>query len=348
MNYPRFAFRLLLSRLRGVGAPLQLNVHVTDLCNLRCRYCYVDLDHPRPDLPLETLRKILGEARSCGTERVSLEGGEPLLRPDIGDIVDCVRELGIECNINTNGTLAARSIAKIRRADLLSVSLDGPQEVHDRLRGAGTFAKAVQGIAAAKAAGMKVHVMTTLTRHNYRHVGALLELARKLDFAWIPNSLFYPPGGDPRAPEAADCRIDDAEYRKLLQELIDRKALGDPIVWSRSTLEYVRDWPGGYGKTLFFSPEVPAGFTPLPCQAARFFCVMQTNGDLYSCDPLLGFGKAANAVALGFREALRRTTTNGCAACNSLVCTEYHQVFSLRLPVIWNLLRNYGHAVRRR
>ena len=68
---------------------------------------------------------------------------------------------------------------------------------------------------------------------------------------------------------------------------------------------------------------------------------MQTNGDLYSCDPLLGYGKASNAVELGFAEALRRTTNNGCTACNSLVCNEYHQLFSLRPAVVGNLISNY-------
>jgi hypothetical protein len=172
----------------------------------------------------------------------------------------------------------------------------------------------------------------------------MIKLAREMGFAWIPTSLFFMAGATIDERSASRYKIEDDEYRQLIQELIDKKAEGAPIVWCRKTLEYVKNWPATYFQSNFFEGDermMAARFKPLKCQAARYFCVMQTNGDLYSCDPLLGYGKPANAVELGFKEAFKRTTTNRCVACNSFVCSEYHSLFGMNLGVILNLLASY-------
>ncbi|MFC1678662.1 radical SAM protein [Elusimicrobiota bacterium] len=330
--------------------PLQLNIHATDACNLRCKYCYVDFEHPATDLPFEALKRIITEAREYGTDRISVEGGEPLVRGDIGEIVDLIRDLGMDCNINTNGLLIPKKIEQVRRTSTFSISLDGPKEVHDALRGKGSFDKAILGIETARAHGIPVYALSVLTKQNRPHVDFMLGLAEKLGFVWVPNSLFFMAGSRIDREQAGSYMIEDDDYRRLLEELLKKKAGGAPIAWSAGTLRYAIGWPETFFRSNIFSmsPEHERkGFRPLRCQAARHFCVMQTNGDLYSCDPLLGYGKAANAVELGFREALSRTTTNGCIACNSLICAEYHQLFSLHIPVILNLLKNYGRSGRR-
>ena len=86
MNQFRFARHLLWSCLKGKKVLVQINIHITDRCDLRCRYCYIDFRAPQPDMPLQKLKEILSEARRAGTERISYEGGEPLLHPEIEEI----------------------------------------------------------------------------------------------------------------------------------------------------------------------------------------------------------------------------------------------------------------------
>lgn len=341
MNRARFGIKLLWSRLTGKRVPFQLNIHVTDACDLRCRYCYIDFKHAHDDLPIDSLRKLIREARACGAERISLEGGEPLVRKDIGGIVDAVIDLGMECNINTNGRLVPDRIDAIRRAQVLSVSLDGPREAHDSMRGKGSFDAAVRAIELARERGMRVHVLSVLGRHNRAHVDDMLDMAERMGFGWIPTSLFFMAGAPADRQRADGYMLPDEDYRRLMDELIKRKRAGRPVVWSESTLRYVRDWPTSFFESNLFGPG-KEGFKPFDCQAGRRFFVLQTNGDLYPCDPLLGFKEAPNAVKLGFREAMARVSTHGCRACNSLVCGEYHQLFSLSPGVILNLLRSYG------
>ena len=63
----------------------------------------MDFDNAQRDLSFYQLEKILSDIGNLGGERISLEGGEPLVRKDIGEIVDLIDDLGMECNINTNG-----------------------------------------------------------------------------------------------------------------------------------------------------------------------------------------------------------------------------------------------------
>src|SRR5215218_7041567 len=110
--------------------PHKLQVEVTASCNLRCRMCIVRY---RPALPrsaslsLERFRRLLDEMPDLTD--VSLQGiGEPLLAPDIYDMVACAAEHGIRVGFNTNATLLTRRAAgRLIDAGLswLCITLDG-------------------------------------------------------------------------------------------------------------------------------------------------------------------------------------------------------------------------------
>jgi len=343
----KFGTRLAASKLLGQRVPFQVNIHINDKCNLRCKYCYIDFDHPSKDLALENIKMIVTEARELGGQRISLEGGEPLLHKDIGGMIDLIDGFGMESNINTNGHLIPKRIDALKNVDLVSVSLDGEKAVHDRSRGEGSFEQAVQGIKVALAHGLRVQVLSVLTKENRHSIDYILDLAKELGFSWVPTSIFLSNSCDKTREMAHGHLQNDEEYRELLKKLLMNKKKGFPIVWSEETLNYVLSWPTTYAKTNLFDNECKEfmqemGFRPLKCQAARYFCVVQTNGNLYSCDPMLGYGPRLNCIELGFKEAFSRLTTNGCRACNQMVVSELHQLFSLKLGVMVNLLRNYA------
>ena len=346
MNLLKFGSKVLYSKVTGRQIPLQVNIHLLDRCNLRCRYCYIDFDNPYKDLTLDQLKKLLMEIKELGGERISLEGGEPLLRRDIGQIVDFIDDLGMDTNINTNGFFVPQKIDKIKRAKMLTISLDGDQEAHDKSRGEGSFAKAINAAKIAKSAGLAIHLGTVLNKANMKSIDFLIDLANENGFSLVPFSLFYSPGFDFKQENVDQYAIDDDEYRDLLDHLIALKKSGAPIAWSVPTLEYAKSWPTTYRQSSMPDPESYPHWSNLECKAGVNFCVIQTNGDLYTCDPLLGDSNRANALELGFKEALRRIQANKqCKACNSLVCTEYHQMFAMKPRVIANLLKNYkGHG----
>jgi radical SAM family protein len=138
-------------------------------CNLACDYCCVR-SGPRATrgaLPLETIRQLAGEAREVGFRRILLTGGEPFLRPDIGDILEtCTHHL--PTTVLTNGSLLSGPkkglLDRLPRDRLtFQVSLDGPEAGrHDAHRGAGSWSRARRGIRTAQSLGFRVRIAATL------------------------------------------------------------------------------------------------------------------------------------------------------------------------------------------
>lgn len=132
--------------------PFSATLALTERCNLKCRSCGVWRQPARKEdeLPLEDLRRILHELKGMGVETINLIEGEPLLNPDIVEIVQRIADLGMASHITTNAVLLRGDKAKhLVEAGLgaVDVSIDAPNEVHDQLRGApGVFERARDGL----------------------------------------------------------------------------------------------------------------------------------------------------------------------------------------------------------
>jgi len=147
----------------------RLGVELTTRCNGRCTYCFVRArGAPPSSLPAGLVRACLREGRALSYRHLHLTGGEPLLWDGIADLVDHAFSLGFESVLlNTNGTLLAGDRLHrlaARAGVILSVSLQGPEPFHDRVRGPGTYRLAARGVQAALDAGLRVVVFATVFR----------------------------------------------------------------------------------------------------------------------------------------------------------------------------------------
>ena len=171
-----------MSALRDQYArPLRdLRISVTDRCNFRCPYCmpaevfgpdHVFLRHSQ-FMSLAELRRILQQFRRAGVEKMRITGGEPLLRPDVPELVRLLKqELGVpDVALTTNGWLLARAAPALRAAglDRLNVSLDSLHpETFARMSGGGRnlkVARVLQGITAAATLGLPVKINMVVQR----------------------------------------------------------------------------------------------------------------------------------------------------------------------------------------
>ena len=133
--------------------------HLTEKCNLRCRHCYQE-GRNLEELPLAAIYRVIDEISDMlaawqtdydleFSPSFNVTGGEPFLRPDCFDILEKMTQTGFEIYILSNGTCISLDIAE-GIADLgiqgVQVSLDGPKEIHERLRGRGSFDAALQGV----------------------------------------------------------------------------------------------------------------------------------------------------------------------------------------------------------
>lgn len=153
-------------------------------CNLACAYCCAE-SSPRatarrmgPDLA----RSVFAEFRALGGREVFLTGGEPFMHPHLGEIVDAAR--GLDRTLLTNAMIFGRGrrrelLESLERSVTMQVSLDSATpELHDRQRGAGSWARALDGIGLARSLGFRVRVAATRYDEDRAGVEAL---HRRLD-----------------------------------------------------------------------------------------------------------------------------------------------------------------------
>ena len=163
---PGKAFSMLLEGLgnaeQGRQRPSMVTVAVTNRCMLDCRHCY-NAGRDQTDLPLDAFRRVAGELLDLGAARVTLTGGEPLLRDDIEEICRCFDDRCTLALSTTGLGLTPSKARDLKRAGLfaLGVSMDSDRRAeHDRLRGReGMFDVALRALATARDAGLFPYVL---------------------------------------------------------------------------------------------------------------------------------------------------------------------------------------------
>jgi MoaA/NifB/PqqE/SkfB family radical SAM enzyme len=143
---------------------------LTLACNLRCAHCGSRAGRPRErELDTAECLDLVDQLAALSCDLVTLSGGEPMLRPDWDLIARAAADRGIFVNMVTNGTLMTREAAQ-RAKDAgmcnVGVSIDGPEALHEEIRGRGTFRKTLGAIAHLRAVGLSVGVLTHVNRAN--------------------------------------------------------------------------------------------------------------------------------------------------------------------------------------
>ncbi len=172
----------------------KLRISITDRCNLRCPYCMPEKPQWLPKSDLLSAPQIGQLARffvaEMGIQRIRLTGGEPLLRPELPQIISALqdlREQGLErVSLTSNGVRLARLAQALRDAGLddVNVSLDArdPQRFARLSEGRYGLADVEAGIDAARRAGLKVKINSVIIRgYNETEVLPLARWARAAD-----------------------------------------------------------------------------------------------------------------------------------------------------------------------
>jgi Y-X(10)_GDL-associated radical SAM protein len=161
--------------------PVHVVWELTLACDLKCLHCGSRAGSRRPDeLSTAECLGVVEHLARLGTREVSLIGGEAYLRSDWTTIVRAIRSHGMYCAIQTGGrNLTPARLAAAVDAGLqgVGVSLDGKQDLHDKVRGVkGSFAKALDTLARAKAAGLNISVNTQIGAETMPHLPELMEI----------------------------------------------------------------------------------------------------------------------------------------------------------------------------
>jgi SynChlorMet cassette radical SAM/SPASM protein ScmF len=180
----------------------QIYFYLTDGCNLRCLHCWIEPkyksnDSTYPSLGLEIFKSIIFQAKPLGLSSVKLTGGEPLLHPNIHEILEIILEEKLILNIETNGILCTRDIACMIascKTPFVAVSLDGSDPAtHDWIRGVeGSFDNALAGIKNLVKSGIHPQVIMTIMRRNKDQIEKVALLAESLGAGSVKFNIVQP------------------------------------------------------------------------------------------------------------------------------------------------------------
>ena len=181
------------NKLGKAKIPLRYFLELTYRCNLQCPYCYVGCDRNKQELSLEEWKKVINQLPWYSI--ATLVSGEPLIRTDFTDIFTYAsKKLFGKVHVVSNGILINDEIAEAfrkYRLPLLSVSLDGYGETHDKNRGKdGIFDKIVSNLENLKSKNKNqmIDIKTIVLENNLDDIFKLYKLCEKMKFNFLSIS----------------------------------------------------------------------------------------------------------------------------------------------------------------
>ena len=166
----------------GKNIPDQVTISITEECPNRCIHCALPDTDNRDSLSPDEVKEIIDQVTGMGTTMIIFDGGEPMVYPELAEVVSHVDPDKAIATVFTSGTGLTRELAEsLRSAGMfaVNVSLDSPyQEEHDRMRGrSGVFGDALAAIKNSLAAGMLVNIYVVLSPMNVNDLREFYSLA---------------------------------------------------------------------------------------------------------------------------------------------------------------------------
>ena len=194
----------------------------TRACALACSHCRADAIPHRNPHELETgeARRLIDEVADWGKAIFIFTGGDPLMRPDVFELVAYATSRGVRAAVSPSATgrLTAKALAQLLEAGCrrISLSLDGPDAAsHDAFRGVrGTFDRTLKAALVAKDVGLELQINTTVARHNYGRISEMANLVAALG-ATMWSAFFLIPTGRARSDQALYPRECEAAFADL-------------------------------------------------------------------------------------------------------------------------------------
>jgi len=339
-HYLGFLKCLVRSRIKNRSVPLIVILCVTNKCNLKCWYCYGEhckrldwLDFTKKDL-----LGIITKLYNLGTKVLQFQGGEPLLRNDLEDIIKKAKSFNMIVDMVTNGTLISERRNVISLLDKICVSLDGPKKLNDKNRGEGNFNKVVEGINIANSLGLSVRISAVLTSDtSFNDIDWLLNFASRgnmlvnfspsFDFvSQVTGSSFKPHD------------IADSYLKNLFNYIAMHKNTGSAVQFSALSYKIASQWPVSYSKRTIKSDDMLGTYTYPHCYHGKYIFFIDSDGSLYPCCNF--WGKAEyNIMRDGLESSIQSLSKRGCQACYIPAYLDRNLFFKGNLNVWWNYFK---------
>ena len=269
-----------------IGFPAHPVWEMTSACNLRCIHCHASGGEPAADeLTTEEAKRLIDQLAEVSEFRMmAFTGGEPLVRPDLFELLAYSQALGFTNTLATNATLIDDAVAqRLRRCGVVigAVSLDGfDAATHDFVRGQpGIFDATLEGIRALGRAGIPLHINITAMEYNMDQLEPLMTLVDDLGTAILIMYQLVPVGRGHDIEEAAlDLGANERLIRFMAAAQRTTRAIMEPVAGPQYWPFLLQRAGIHSGPLLRLAETVFHG-----CSAGRGFVYIKPNGEVWPC-----------------------------------------------------------------
>ena len=273
--------------------PLVMSWNVTRECNMKCSHCYINATEKglKNELTTQEGKMLMDQIRQVSSPLLILSGGEPLLRPDIYELISYGSSKGLKMGLGSNGSLIDDDTAgKLKAAGIATVSISLDSHIpaqHDEFRGvAGSWEKAVNACKVLRKNNVLVQVNTTLTQQNYNQIDDIMSLAEEIGVENFHLFFLVPTG---RGTKLTD--ISPQKYEDMITNTFAKVAKHKLNVRPSCAPQFMRI---AKGMGLDMRQWVRG------CMAGLNYCRIYPNGDVTPC-PYLPI-KLGNIREKSFKE----------------------------------------------
>ncbi len=253
-----------------LSSPLSAFVELSDKCVLKCIHCYTRSENkPIPSQQKQWISDILCHLSEIGVLTIGFGGGEPTLDPNLSSYIKYCSSVGIKTAISTSGVLVTDAMAfelKESGLGIAQISIDGTLQIHDHIRGKGTYKKAINALELFSKLGVETRVAMTVSAVNWGYIAETAESAFKhgsdrfVVFRYMPSGR----GG-------ARLSLSREELKKITEQL---------IALQESHPETVI----GYEPLCFYPHLIKNDLAPLsPCNAGSDILNICADGTVTPC-----------------------------------------------------------------
>lgn len=163
--------------------PVYLIWIFTATCNLDCIHCYTYRFRKLKELSLSEKLKLARDIGESGVDYVNLTGGEPLIHPHLPILLETLHEYGVEKSIVTNAiAIRGNALETLYKTETyVFATIEGPREVHDEIRGKGTYDLATRGVELLKRGLGAISIVATVNKINYGRVHEVVDYAVSIE-----------------------------------------------------------------------------------------------------------------------------------------------------------------------
>ncbi len=259
--------------------------HITERCNLNCTHCYKEQKFIKEELStreiIDILDRYYNQLNEWGLNkhqnRISFTGGEPLIRDDFWQILEnCFRNKDkITYGILSNGTLLDKdSVQKLKALgiDYFQVSLEGLEEINDKIRGKGSFKKIINALELLNSYSISSSISMTITKANIQEVPNIICLAKEIGVNSIGIRRLVPLGMGKKMGELMITPQETRDLFKYINQENDKSNLSISVGCEEGLIAQEMELPRGICNAGYYSFSVLPNGDVYPCRRLPILC----------------------------------------------------------------------------